>query len=164
MHIVLMPSRFDLASNPRHGKSPNSESERHWSTKRATDSESQQPKWQRAAALQNLAEVVGVWNSRQRRGVRQPHAALISLRWLGEGLEFLSKSAFWRRGTPMQRIRAICRSCFSSKLCAPVRACAARWFEMRHLAVECAREVFQKGTLLPKEFFIRGSLSRYQFR
>src|ERR1051326_3348763 len=108
MHIVLMPSRFDLASNPRHGKSPNSESERHWSTKRATDSESQQPKWQRAAALQHLAEVVGVWNSRQRRGVRQPHAALISLRWLGEGLEFLSKSRLEEHTSELQSHSFIC--------------------------------------------------------
>ena len=28
-----------------------------------------------AAALQNLAEIAALWNSRQRRGVRQPYAA-----------------------------------------------------------------------------------------
>jgi hypothetical protein len=33
----------------------------------------------RAAALQNLAEIVTLWNTRQRRGVRQPYAALTSV-------------------------------------------------------------------------------------
>src|SRR4051812_47886949 len=32
----------------------------------------------RAAALQNLAEVAALWNSRQRLGVRQPHAAFVA--------------------------------------------------------------------------------------
>jgi len=31
-----------------------------------------------AAALQNLAEITALWKTRQRRGVRQPHAAFIN--------------------------------------------------------------------------------------
>ena len=41
----------------------------------------QQRKRQRTAALQDLAEVVAGKSSRQRLGVRQSYAALISVRW-----------------------------------------------------------------------------------
>jgi len=37
---------------------------------------SEQQKRHRAAALQNLAEMMMLWNSRKRRGVRQPYATL----------------------------------------------------------------------------------------
>jgi hypothetical protein len=77
----------------RREENPNSKQEQQEANEQQSGHRHEQQKRHRAAALQNLAEIAALWNSRQRRGVRQPYAALASIRWQVIGVENSKVSA-----------------------------------------------------------------------
>jgi len=70
-----MPSNSANCHFGSREENPYFNQEQHEASERKDDRRFEQEKRHRAAALQNLAEIVALSNTRQRRGVRQPYAA-----------------------------------------------------------------------------------------